>query len=157
MIVGALVAANPFGDIVDPDTNEIIAGARSFRKMGFQFGSNNYFADTILSMSSTSGKMILKLAGLNNTVIGVVATNARLSKEEINKVAQMAQDGIAMTIRPAHTMLDGDTIFAMATGEHREDVNLVGALAAQVFARAIVRAVKCAGPAGGLPAYQAMV
>jgi L-aminopeptidase/D-esterase-like protein len=154
LVVGALVAANPFGDIIDPDSNQIIAGARSFKKVGIQFGSDKYFADTTNSLSSTIGKAILKLSNFNNTVIGVVATNAKLSKEEINKVAQMAQDGIAMTIRPAHTMLDGDTIFTLATGEHKEDVNLVGALAAQVFARAIVRAVISATPAGGLPAYQ---
>ena len=153
LVVGALVAVNPFGDVIDPETNQIIAGARSFKKVGIQFGENEYFADTLSSMGSTFGKAILKLSGFNNTVIGVVATNAKLSKEETNKMAQMAQDGIAMTIRPAHTMLDGDTIFSLATGEHHEDVNLVGAYTAKAVAQAIVRAVKNAIPAGGLPAY----
>ena len=81
------------------------------------------------------------------TVIGVVATNARLDKEQINKVAQMAHDGLARAIRPAHTMFDGDTIFALATGEVVADVNLVGAFAAEVTAEAIRRAAtKNEGP-----------
>jgi len=156
LVIGAIVVANPFGDIIDPDTQQIIAGARSFKKVGIQFGRNQYFADTLGSMSSTVGKAILKLAGFSNTVIGVVVTNAKLNKEETNKVAQMAQDGIALTVRPAHTMMDGDTIFALATGETREDVNIVGAYAAQVFAQAIVRSVKSASPAADLPAYNSI-
>jgi L-aminopeptidase/D-esterase-like protein len=82
------------------------------------------------------------LASAGNTVIGVVATNAKLTKEEANKVAQMAQDGLARAVRPAHTMYDGDTIFALSTGDIQSDVNLIGAFAAEVFAEAIVRAVK---------------
>ena len=78
---------------------------------------------------------------------------AGLNKEQINKVAQMAQDGLARAVRPAHTMQDGDTIFALSTGDKKADVNIVGAFAAEVFAQAIVRAVKSARPAGGLPAW----
>jgi L-aminopeptidase/D-esterase-like protein len=84
-------------------------------------------------------------------VIGVVATNARLTKAGATKVAQMAQDGLARAIHPAHTMFDGDTIFALATGEMEADISMVGAFAAEVMAEAIVRAVKMAKPAGGLP------
>ncbi len=84
-------------------------------------------------------------------MIGIVATNAKLTKEEANKVVQMSQDGLARTIRPAHTMLDGDTIFACSTGSKKMDVNIVGAYAAEVVALSIVRAVKLAAPAGGLP------
>ena len=87
----------------------------------------------------------------SNTVIGVIATNARLNKAQTTKVAQMAQDGLARAIQPAHTMFDGDTIFALATGERKADVSTVGAFAAEVMAQAIVRAVKMAAPAGGLP------
>ncbi|MCE1255494.1 MAG: P1 family peptidase [Anaerolineae bacterium] len=152
-VVGALIAVNPFGDIIDPQSQKIIAGARSFKTLGIQWGSTDYFADTLQVMASLAGKTILQLAGMSNTVIGVVATNARLNKEETNKVAQMAQDGIARTISPAHTMMDGDTIFALATGEHKEDVNIVGAYAARAVASAIINAVKTAHPAGGLPAY----
>ena len=86
-----------------------------------------------------------------NTVIGVVATNAQLNKEQANKVAQMAHNGLARAIRPAHTMLDGDTIFALATGEKPADVNIIGAFAAEVFAQAILRAVRAAQPVANLP------
>jgi L-aminopeptidase/D-esterase-like protein len=84
----------------------------------------------------------------------VVATNARLTKEHANLVAQMAHDGIARAVRPAHTMLDGDTVFCLSTGSRGADVNLVGALAAEAVARAIERAVTAAHGAGGLPAIR---
>ena len=87
----------------------------------------------------------------SNTVIGVIATNAKLTKSGATKVAQMAQDGLAQTIRPAHTMFDGDTIFALATGEQEADISMVGAFAAEVMAEAIVRAVQMAAASGGLP------
>jgi L-aminopeptidase/D-esterase-like protein len=77
-----------------------------------------------------------------NTTIGVIATNARLTKAGVTKVAMMAQDGYARTISPAHTMFDGDTIFCMATGEVEAGVNVVGAIAAEVMARAIIKAIK---------------
>ncbi|MFQ5616199.1 MAG: P1 family peptidase, partial [Anaerolineales bacterium] len=86
-----------------------------------------------------------------NTVIGVVATNARLNKEQVNKVAQMAHDGLARAIRPAHTMFDGDTIFALAAGEIPADTNVVGSFSAEVFAQAILQAVYAAKPIAGLP------
>ena len=89
----------------------------------------------------------------SNTIIGVIATNAKLDKEECNKVAQMAQDGIARTINPAHTMYDGDTLFCLATGQVPENVNLIGALAAEVTAQAIIRAAITACSAGGLPGF----
>ena len=80
-----------------------------------------------------------------------MATNAFLTKEQANKVAQMAQDGVARVIRPAHTMLDGDTIFALSTGDKNLDFNIVGAYAAEVVVSAIINAVQTAEPAGGLP------
>jgi L-aminopeptidase/D-esterase-like protein len=86
----------------------------------------------------------LTSASAGNTIIGVVATNAKLNKEGANKVAQMAQAGLARTVRPAHTMYDGDTIFALSTGKLQADVNLIGAFAAEVFAEAIVRGVRAA-------------
>ena len=84
-------------------------------------------------------------------MIGAVATNAKFNKAQATKVAQMAQDGLAQAIRPAHTMFDGDTIFALATGEVEADVSTVGAFAAEVMAQAIVRAARMAESAGGLP------
>jgi L-aminopeptidase/D-esterase-like protein len=134
LVVGAVIAVNAFGDVVDPSTGQILAGARSQRGEGF--------ADTLATMKGMAGKTFLRFASRSNTVIGVVATNGKLSKEGANKVAQMAHDGLARAIRPAHTMFDGDTIFALATGKKRADVNLVGAFAAEVVAQAIVRAVE---------------
>jgi L-aminopeptidase/D-esterase-like protein len=102
-------------------------------------------------MRTLVGRTVMGFASRENTVIGVVATNARLTKEGANKVAQMAQDGVARAVRPAHTMLDGDTIFALSTGKRHADVNIIGAYAAEVFAQAIVRAVRLATSAGGVP------
>jgi L-aminopeptidase/D-esterase-like protein len=153
VLVGALMVVNAFGDVVDPSTGKIIAGARTISKGPIKIGDSEVFADTLKTMPSFAGRSILKFASANNTVIGVVATNARLTKEEANKVAQMAQDGLARVVRPAHTMFDGDTLFAMATGQKPADVNIVGAYAAEVVAAAIVNAVKNAKPLGGLPAY----
>jgi L-aminopeptidase/D-esterase-like protein len=152
VIVGAIVAVNAFGDVVNPQNGQIIAGARSTAVGPLRIGSPGYFADTLQIMKTIVGRTVLAFGSRGNTVIGVVATNARLDKEQANKVAQMAHDGLARTIRPAHTMLDGDTIFALATGEHAADVNIVGAFAAEVFAQAILRAVRSAKPVAGLPA-----
>lgn len=152
IIVGAIVAVNAFGDVIDPQTGKILAGARTTKLGPVLLGSADYFADTLAVMKTLAGRAILKLAMSRNTVIGVVATNARFTKNEATKMAQMAQDGLARAIRPAHTMLDGDTIFALATGQKKADVSIVGAYAAEVLAQAILRAVREAKPAGGLPA-----
>jgi L-aminopeptidase/D-esterase-like protein len=133
VIIGALVAVNAIGDVIDPRTGTKIAGLRSSSTLDWM------------------KKGRARAAKQSNTVIGVVATNAKLTKAEATKVAQMAQDGLAQSIRPAHTMFDGDTIFALATGERQADISMVGAFAAEVMAEAIVRAVKSAKAAGGLP------
>jgi L-aminopeptidase/D-esterase-like protein len=152
VIVAAIAAVNAFGDIIDPSSGEIIAGARSKDVGPVHIGAPGYFADTLQVMQTLIGRTALGFGSRGNTVIGVVATNAKLGKEEINKVAQMAHDGLARTVRPAHTMLDGDTIFALATGEHTADVNIVGAFAAEIFSQAILRAVRAAKPVSGIPA-----
>lgn len=146
LVVGAIMVVNALGDVVEPSTGKIIAGV-------WQRDANHkrYFADTLRIMWSMQGQVALKFSNTENTVIGVVATNARLNKEQANMVAQMAQDGIAITVRPAHTMLDGDTIFVLATNSVKADINIVGALAAQVVASAIISAVKSAKPIAGLP------
>ncbi len=141
LVVAALVAVNALGDVVD-EQGRIIAGTRPLRGAGY--------ADTLAVLRSGVGRLAMRIAGA--TVIGVVATNARLNKEQANKVAQMAQDGLARAVRPAHTMFDGDTIFALATGKVRAGVTLVGAYAAEVVAEAIRRAATTAVAAGGLPA-----
>jgi L-aminopeptidase/D-esterase-like protein len=149
--VGAIVAVNAFGDVIDPQTGRILAGARSAQVGPIRLGQPGYFADTLATMQTLAGRTIMGVAARTNTVIGVVATNANLTKAEATKVAQMAHDGLARAIRPAHTMLDGDTIFALATGEKKADVSTIGAVAAEAFAQAIVRAVQLAESAGGLP------
>jgi L-aminopeptidase/D-esterase-like protein len=151
LVVAALVAVNSFGDVVDPSTGQIVAGARTRPEIP-PLPGEPVFADTLEVLRSWAGQSIVEFRGGGNTVIGVVATNARLDKEQVTKVAQMAQDGVARAIRPAHTMLDGDTIFALATGDLPVDVNIVGAIAAEVVAQSILRAVRSARPAGGLPA-----
>jgi L-aminopeptidase/D-esterase-like protein len=151
VIVGAIVAVNAFGDVIDPAANQIVAGARSIQKGPIKIGASDFFADTLATMRGLIGRTAIGFASRANTVIGVVATNAKLNKEQINKVAQMAHDGLARTIRPAHTLFDGDTIFALAAGDKAADVNVVGAFAAEVFAQAIGRGVMAAKSAGGLP------
>jgi L-aminopeptidase/D-esterase-like protein len=140
LVVAALIAVNAFGDVVD-ETGRIIVGTRPLRGEGY--------ADTLAVLRGMAGRLALRIAGA--TVIGVVATNARLDKEQANKVAQMAQDGLARTIRPAHTLFDGDTLFALATGHVRASVTLVGAYAAEMVAQAILAAASSAVAAGGLP------
>jgi L-aminopeptidase/D-esterase-like protein len=152
VMVGAIVAVNAFGDILDPVTGQIIAGARPVKLGPVKLGGLEQFADTMKVMQTFTGRTILNFAAGGNTVIAVVATNAKFDKAQATKVAQMAHDGLARTIRPAHTMLDGDTIFTLATGQKKADVSTVGAFAAEVLAQAIARAVKSAKPAGGLPA-----
>jgi L-aminopeptidase/D-esterase-like protein len=151
--VAAIVAVNAFGDVIDPRTSKIVAGARSLQKGPLKIGKGR-FADTLQVMKSLAGRGILAFAQRGNTVIGVVATNAKFDKEQSTKLARMAMNGIARTIRPASTMLDGDTIFSLATGKKKADVNIVGAFAAEVVAEAILRAVQTAQSVAGLPAAQ---
>jgi L-aminopeptidase/D-esterase-like protein len=157
VVVGAIMAVNAFGDVIDPATGLILAGARPLQKGPLNIGGKGQFADTLKVMKTLAGRAIAGFSSRGNTVIGVVATNARLNKEQVNKVAQMAHDGLARTIRPAHTMMDGDTIFALASGEHRSDVNIVGAFAAEVVASAILQAVRAAKSVAGLPAVNSMM
>ncbi len=140
LIVAALVAANPFGDIVDPDSGEILAGARS---------EDGTFADS-LQLAQRQGRMKHEWAGANTT-LAVVATNASLTKSEATAVARMAHDGMARAVRPAHTLFDGDIVFCLALGDEEADVSLIGTLAAEVLADAIVSGVEAAASLAGLP------
>lgn len=142
--VGALMAVNCLGDVIQPTSGEILAGARKLPDGGF--------VDT---MQIVKMQMMESFTGSGNTIIGVVATNAVLSKEAANKVAQMAHDGLARAVRPAHTMFDGDTIFALATGQGGvAEVNLIGAYGAEATALAIVDAVQQATSLAGVPALR---
>jgi L-aminopeptidase/D-esterase-like protein len=143
LIVAALMVVNAVGDVVD-ETGQIIAGLR-------QPPDGNVFMGMLNAMRSMAR---MTPPASENTVIGVVATNANLTKEATNKVAQMAQDGLAQAVRPAHTMFDGDTIFALATGQIDADVSAIGAYAAEVTGQAIRNAVKFATSLDGVRSYQ---
>ena len=126
LIVAAIVVVNALGNIVDPRTGEIVAGG----KEGDSFVD---ITERLLDANLVQG---------TNTTIGVVATNAVLTPAEGHRIAEMAHDGMARAIRPSHTMFDGDTLFALATGTHTgSNVNTIGILAAEVVAEAIVNAV----------------
>ena len=129
--VGALVVVNAFGDVTDPSSGEIIAGTLS--------EDGKSFEDTSKLMKRKGAGPVL--SRFFNTTLAVVATDARLTKEGTVKVAQMAHDGYARTIKPVHTMVDGDVIYSLSTGKKKADVSTVGVAAADVVAQAVVRAV----------------
>jgi L-aminopeptidase/D-esterase-like protein len=143
LVVAALVAVNALGDVIDPATGRVVAGARTPDGNGLA-DARVLLRDELTQETQIGG----------NTTIGVVATNRSLSKAQATKVAQMAQDGLARAIYPIHTPADGDTIFALSTeiDDGPTDVGRIGALAAQVMAEAVVRA---AHRATGLPGYPA--
>jgi L-aminopeptidase/D-esterase-like protein len=145
LVVGAIAAVNSYGDVIDPATGRVVAGLRTADGRGL--------ADARRVLRANAG--IADASGENTTLV-VVATNAALTKAQTSKVAQMAQDGLARAIAPVHTPFDGDTVFALATGgrTQKDDVLIVGALAADVTALAIVRAVRQATTAGGVPALR---
>jgi L-aminopeptidase/D-esterase-like protein len=143
LIVGALVAVNAAGSVVDPRTGRAIAGVRTADGRSLE----DPFALVRRGVAATA-------PAREQTTIGVVATNARLTKAEALKVVQMAHDGLARTIVPAHTPADGDTLFALATGGFAGTVSVgtVGALAAEAVSDAILRAVRAARGIAGYPA-----
>ena len=145
IIVAAVVAVNALGDVVDPANGQILAGTR-------QPGSNGFVGSQQI-MESMLAQMARDWRG-GNTTLGVVATNAALTKAGAAKVAQMAHDGLARTIRPVHTMQDGDTLFALSRGEAQADPGLIGAVAADVVAEAVLRAVREATGLHGIPAMR---
>jgi L-aminopeptidase/D-esterase-like protein len=146
LAVAAVVAVNAAGDVIDPETGRVVAGVRT--------ADGRALADVrqLLRSGALQGGAAPRAA--ENTTIGVVATNAVLTKAQAARMALMADDGLARAVVPAHTLGDGDTIFSLATGRWQGDVNItvIGALAADALAEAIVRAVARAERAGGLPA-----
>ncbi len=145
LTVGAIVAVNAVGDVIDPTTGKLIAGART--------PDGKKLQGTMAGI--LRGEALPPMLGGTNTTIGLVATDAKLDKAQAQKVAEMAQDGLARTINPAHTMFDGDTIFAVATGKtistNPANVTLIGALAAEAMSQAIVRAIRAAKTIAGVP------
>ena len=143
-VIGAVVAVNAIGGVVDPETSELVAGPLDHH-------------DTMLDSMSLIVSPVFQDAPPRpgeNTTIGVVATNAKLTKAQANKLASVAHDGLAMTVRPAHLMEDGDTLFALATGKLEMDapMNRLCAASAVCVSRAIIRAVQKATGLGGIKA-----
>lgn len=186
LIVAALVAVNPFGDVIDPATGQVIAGVRDEKgrladarrllrglppasafaaepdpdlRPGAESskpgGSPKRDENALAPRSSKSSDAFQGAAG-RNTTLAIVATNARLTKAQAQKIAQMAQDGLARAISPAHTPFDGDTVFVLATGDLEAPPNLtqLGALAADAVAESIVAAALSAASLPGLPALR---
>jgi L-aminopeptidase/D-esterase-like protein len=140
VMVAALVAVNALGDVRDPASGKIVAGAR-------QAAGSREFIDSEAAM--LRGAVIGGLSG--NTTLAVVATNARLNKVQANKLAQFASLGMARTIYPVNTMADGDIAFALSAGALQADINNLGVAAAEAVAQAILRAVRLAATLGGVP------
>jgi L-aminopeptidase/D-esterase-like protein len=140
LAVGAIVAVNAVGDIIDPRTGQVVAGVRN---------PDGTLADARKVLREGTGA---SPAPAQNTTIAVVATNARLSKVQAHRMALMADDGLARAINPAHTVGDGDTVFSLATGTWPGEVDLtvIGGLAAEALSEAIVRAATQASGLGGL-------
>ncbi|SHH47958.1 P1 family peptidase [Tepidibacter thalassicus] len=141
LVVSAIVAVNPFGDVYE--NGNIIAGALDDDK--------RLFINTFEAMKRG---LTCKDFSIQNTTIGAIVTNAKLNKNECTKISQMAHDGYARAINPIHTMLDGDTIFTLATGEIEADVNVVGTLAVQVMEKSIINGVKNAQSVLDIPCYK---
>jgi L-aminopeptidase/D-esterase-like protein len=138
--VSALVAVNAFGDVRDPETEKIVAGAR-------KSADSMDFADSNKLMKSFGARGFVA----SNTTLAVVATNAALTKVEATKLAQLAQLGVARTIYPVNTMSDGDIVVALSTGNLRAPVDALGVAAAEAVSESILRAVRSAPSLGGIP------
>ncbi len=143
LVVGALAVVNAVGDVVDPETGQVLAGPRDDE-------GRRFFRSVDVLAGATEAPA---LASPTNTTLAVVATNATLSKEQANKLAQVGHDGMALAVRPCHTMADGDVVFALATGESDEPVNMnrLCSAATTAVARAIVSAIENATGLGGVP------
>jgi L-aminopeptidase/D-esterase-like protein len=139
LVVGALAAVNAFGEVRDPRTRKVIAGPRL---------EDGTLGDTVELLPEAAAR----LQWGESTTLGIVATNARLSRPQVSKVAQMGHDGLARAVYPVHTSVDGDVVFAASVGAVEEAPDVVGAWGARVMEDAIVRAVLAAEGVAGLPA-----
>jgi len=138
----AVVAVNALGDVADPVTGKRVAGLLSEDKSELTSTAFAMYEEIDSDRSVFSG----------NTTIGCIITNAKLTKPQCNKLALIAQNGLALAIHPAHTSVDGDMVFALATGEVEVSPDALGALSSEVMAYAVVRAAREAKPAYGLKA-----
>jgi L-aminopeptidase/D-esterase-like protein len=146
IVVAALVVVNAFGDVMDAKEGRILAGARDPQDPA-------RFIDSA-AMIKGGASVRRPESAFQNTTLGIVATNVKLSKRQATKVAQMAQSGLARTISPIHSTVDGDLIFALSAGDMQADVNAVGVMAGEAVAASVIRAVQAADGLGYLPAYR---
>jgi len=152
LIVGALVVVNAFGDIYHPGSNRILAGARK-SKRSCQFANSSKWIERGVNRKQF-GVPAPADASVFNTTLSVIATNANLSKKELQQVAQIAHSGLAKVISPLHTTFDGDLIFAISLGKKKGDANTVGLLGEQALIESVGRAVTKADGLGVIPAYR---
>jgi len=152
LIVGALVVVNAFGDVIDPNSNQILAGARKSKKSLQLANASKWMMKGVTRKQF--GGMVPSDASVFNTTLGVIATNANLSKKEVHQVAQIAHSGMAKVISPLHTTFDGDLIFAVSLGKKKADVNTVGLLGEVTLMESVKRAVTKADGFGVIPAYK---
>ncbi len=152
LMVGALVVVNAFGDVYHPGSNRILAGARK-SKRSFEFADSSKWIKRGVTHKQF-GIPAPAEASVFNTTLGVIATNADLSKKEVQQVAQIAHSGLAKVISPLHTTFDGDLIFAVSLGKKKSDVNTVGLLGEEVLIDSVKRAITKAHGLGVIPAYQ---
>lgn len=142
--IGAVVAVNGFGDIIDPNTGKRLAGVYD--------RENQTFLQSEQMLLNQMDNQTNRFQG--NTTIGVVITNARMHKGQASKLASIAHDGLARTMRPSHTFVDGDTIFALSTSQVETDLNVVGYLAAHVMEQAVIKGIKEAKGIHDIPSFK---
>ena len=142
--IGAIAVVNAFGDVIDPDDGKVLAGPRDEKSKSF------LRTEEILG---SSNNRLEQQGGPSNTTLAIVATDARLNKEQANKLAQVGQDGLAIAVRPCHSMGDGDVVFALATGKSEDEIDMrqLCSFTSQIVAKAIVRGAVMAKGLGGVP------
>ncbi len=152
VVVGALAVVNAFGDVLDPDTNEILAGSRISKKSLRPANSSQWIRKGVTR--KPFGASTRENDAAYNTTLGVIATNVRLSKKEIHQAVQMAHCGFAKVISPLHTAADGDLVFGLSLGNKKADVNAVGLLGEAALIESVRRAIILADGYGVLPAHK---
>ncbi|WP_017472141.1 P1 family peptidase [Amphibacillus jilinensis] len=142
--IAALIAVNSFGDIINPTTGKVLAGAYD--------RGQHMFLDSEQQLCNQMTQSTNRFSG--NTTIGVVMTNAKATKAQMNKIASVAHDGLARTMRPSHSFVDGDTLFTLSSNEEEVDLNVISMLATTVVEKAIINAIKSAQSVESYPSYQ---
>jgi len=153
LIVGALVVVNAFGDVLDPDSKQILVGARKSKK-SLQLANSSKWMKKGVTRKEFGGVTPSDSSSVFNTTLGIIATNANLTKKEVHQVAQIAHSGLAKVISPFHTTFDGDLLFAVSLGKKRADVNTIGLLGEVALMESVKRAITQADGFGVIPAYK---